>query len=125
MPVIFTLNLRMNSHVASEIPRIRLACYLVAIAGLTVAVFSGVVLAFVFVRERGTPQFPYVVAIGICSLVYFLGVALRSFGAVRLSRVDSSMSQAMRYFAEGVIAFFLPLALFVVWLIWTFFQPTY
>ncbi|MDT7514841.1 hypothetical protein [Rhodoferax mekongensis] len=115
----------MNSLVASELSRIRLACYLVAIAGLSVAVFSGVVVAFVLVREQGTPQFPYAVAIGICSLVYFLGVALRSFGAARLSRVESSLSQGLRYFAEGVIAFFLPLALFVVWLIWNFFQPTY
>jgi hypothetical protein len=115
----------MNSLVAAELPRIRMACYLVAVAGLSLAVFSGVVLAFVFVREQGTPQFPYAVVIGICSLVYFLGVAIRSLGAVRLSRVESSLSQAMRYFAEGVISFFLPLTLFVVWLIWTFFQPIY
>lgn len=115
----------MNSLAASELSRIRLACYLVAIAGLFVAVFSGVMLTFVLVREQGTPQFPYAVVIGICSLVYFLGVALRSFGAARLSRVESNFSQALRYFAEAVIAFFIPLALFVVWLMWTFFQPTY
>lgn len=115
----------MNSFAVSELSRIRLACYLVAIAGFSLAAFSGVVLAFAVVREQGTPQFPYAVALGICSLVYFPDVALRSFGAARLSRVESSLSQALRYFAEGVIAFFLPLSLFVVWLLWSSLQPTY
>ena len=115
----------MNPLVASQLPRVRLACYLLGIAGLVLAVFSGVMLAFVVIRDQGTPQFPYAVAIGICALVYFLGVAFRSFGAARLSRVESSFSQALRYFAEGVIAFFLPLAFFVMWLTWSFFQPAY
>lgn len=115
----------MNSLVVSGLSRIRLACYLVGITGLALAVFSGVGLAFVVVREQGTPQFPYAIVIGICSFLYFCGVAIRLFWAARLTRVESSLSQALQYFAEGVIAFFLPLALFTVWLTWSFFQPTY
>jgi hypothetical protein len=41
----------MNSFAASELSRIRLACYLVAIAGFSLAAFSGVVLAFAVVGE--------------------------------------------------------------------------
>jgi hypothetical protein len=84
-----------------------------------------VLLVLSFLRGGGTPQFPYEMTLLVCAAIYFFGVAQHAVKAARLTKGEGSLPLMLRYLSQCVIAFFVPLAIAVGYLVWSTFQPTY
>lgn len=121
----YARTLPMDATLLRELPRLRLACYSLAVAAaLVFAIFCSMLIG-VLIGDRQHPQFPYEIAIAICGMIYFFGVAQHTFVAARLSRAQADLPKILRYLSNGVIAFFLALAVFSGFILWLISQPAY
>ena len=114
-----------NLSVRSQLPLVRWACYVVALAGALVTVFAAIMFIGVLMRDSEKPQYAYELVIALCAAIYFSGVTLQAVRASRFARKEQELPQTLRYLSQCVIALFVPVGLLGAYLIWLLFQPVY
>jgi high-affinity Fe2+/Pb2+ permease len=111
--------------VSSELTRVKWACYVVALAGTLITVFTAIMIIGILMRDSGKPQFIYELVIASCAVIYFSGVTLQAIRASRFARKEQELPQTLHYLSLCVIALFAPIGLLGAYLVWMLFQPVY
>ncbi len=114
-----------NLSISSELPRVRRACYVVALGGIIVTGISFAILAVAVLMDRGLPYFVYELAIGLVATIYFGSVTKQAVRAAMLSTDEHELPQTLHYLSRSVIGLLIPVVMFVAAVMWFLLRSPY